>query len=380
MSLCDSETRRDAALPAVKAKWGHVHKGRLLLNMVREAIILSHIHRSKDGVDWTESCLRLRDITRTWEDYEWWRQHDLDRGHLSDEQKTYFENYAVWLCARCEDVGNRNGRKLAHLAEDEKKLVHQIHAEHSSRSGKKLSSNAFDGLRRVVNLVRGCSIMLTRNVAYKYGLANGTRGKLVGVVYGPGGVGSFPEAIIVEVPDYCGPAFYPGEPTWVPILPKLSMKEGTRMTRLQFPLVAGYALTANKAQGLTLKEGVVIHLVGGKRFRPASKHGLPFVAWTRSESFAMTAFKNLPPWGDFVQGKQSDMLRTRQDFVQRLQAMHQRTLAKYSSMKTPEDELAQYSTWREMKEKQPKRQKIQASNTNCPECEKWYKACKPAVM
>ena len=148
--------------------------------------------------------------------------------------------------------------------------------------------------------------MLTRNVAYKYGLANGTRGKLIGVVYKPGGVGSFPEAIIVEVPDYCGPAFYPGEPKWVPILAKLSMKEGTRMTRLQFPLVAGYALTVNKAQGLTLKEGVVIHLVGGKRFRPASKHGLPFVAWTRSESFAMTAFKNLPPWGDFVKGKQSE--------------------------------------------------------------------------
>ncbi len=32
------------------------------------------------------------------------------------------------------------------------------------------------------------------------------------------------------------------------------------------------------------------------------RHGLPFVAWTRSESFAMTAFKNLPPWNDFVKG------------------------------------------------------------------------------
>ena len=156
--------------------------------------------------------------------------------------------------------------------------------------------------------------MLTRNVAYLYGLANGTRGTLVGVVYGPGGVGTFPEAIVIEVPDYCGPVFYDGQPKWVPILDMVSFKEGTRMSRRQFPVVAGFALTVNKALGLTIKEGVVIHLVAGKRFHPAATHGLPFVAWTRSESFAMTAFKNLPPWGDFVKGGDSDMLRMRKGF------------------------------------------------------------------
>ena len=49
---------------------------------------------------------------------------------------------------------------------------------------------------------------------------------------------------------------------------------------------------------------VVINLTSGKRFKAASKHGLPFVAFTRSESFAMTAFKNLPPWGDFQKASQ----------------------------------------------------------------------------
>ena len=152
------------------------------------------------------------------------------------------------------------------------------------------------------------------------------------------------------------------------------------MTRRQFPLVAGYALTVNKAQGLTLKEGVVIHLSGGQRFRPASKHGLPFVAWTRSESFAMTAFKNLPPWSDFVKGKDSDMLRMRRAFVDRLKTMHQRTLAKHSSMSTPSEELAEYSRWRERREKQPKRQKTQALKRTCPECDKWYAASKTSAM
>ena len=46
------------------------------------------------------------------------------------------------------------------------------------------------------------------------------------------------------------------------------------MARTQFPVVAGFALTVNKAQGLTIKDGVVIHLNGSKIDHPASKHGL----------------------------------------------------------------------------------------------------------
>ena len=128
-------------------------------------------------------------------DDECWRCHDLDRGHLSDEQKEYFQDQAVWLCVRCGDVGFRNGRKIAHLAEDRKLLIHQVRAE-QAKGAKNQSA----------------SVMLTRNVAYLYGLANGSRGRVVGVVYGPGGVGSFPGAIVVEFPDYCGPAFYQDEP------------------------------------------------------------------------------------------------------------------------------------------------------------------------
>ena len=141
------------------------------------------------------------------------------------------------------------------------------------------------------------------------------------------------------------------------------------MTRTQFPVVAGFALTVNKAQGLTIKEGVVIHLVGGKRFRPAARHGLPFVAFTRSECFAMTAFKNLPPWGDFVQGRKSDMLRQRLDFTQRLQSMHSRTLAKHSNLKTPELEEKAHELWSEVQAKQAKRQRREGPRMPCPVCQ-----------
>ena len=114
-----------------------------------EAFMLTRIHRSKEDMWWTQSCLRLRDFCRTKDrDYIHWQEHDLDRGHLSSEQKKYFDEEAVWLCARCEDVGCRNGRKLAHMAEEGKQLVHQIHAKTSSKRAK-------NSLHR---LLKGCGI------------------------------------------------------------------------------------------------------------------------------------------------------------------------------------------------------------------------------
>ena len=373
LSFCDDEMTYATCPKPLWHLWGHAQSGRHLLESFTEATNLTRIHRSKDDLWWTESCLRLRDFEMTYDgDYTTWRQHDLDRGHLTAEQKTYFEDEAVWLCTLCEDVGCENGRKLAHKAQDEKLLVHRIHARHSAhKAAKRQPSSAFDGLRRVINLVRGCKVMITRNIAYKYGLANGTRGKLVGVVYPVGApVGSFPEALIVEVPEYRGPAFYPSEPKWVPILPKVSIKEGTRQTREQFPVVAGYALTVNKAQGLTLKEGVVIKLTSGKRFKAASKHGLPFVAFTRSESFAMTAFKHLPPWDDFQKGRDSDMLRMRKRFTQMLDRKHTETMRRHSQLKTAQDETEAFERWRDRRDREPKRQKAEPETHRrpCPAC------------
>ena len=218
--------------------------------------------------------------------------------------------------------------------------------------------------------MRGCKVALTRNVAYLFGLANGTRGTLIGVVYPRDAKpGTFPEALVVDVPEYTGPTFYAGEPTWVPILPCTSVKDGTRMTRTQFPVVPGYAMTVNKAQGLTIKEGVVINLAGSQRFRPAGKHGLPFVAFTRSESFAMTAFKNLPPWSDFVKGRDSEMLRMRNDFISGLEIMHQRTVAGYSDMKTMADEDAAFDAWKQVQDNMPKRPKLCKPTMACPCCQ-----------
>ena len=124
----------------------------------------------------------------------------------------------------------------------------------------------------------------------------------------------------------------------------------------------------NKAQGLTLKEGVVINLTSGKRVKAASKHGLPFVAFTRSESFAMTAFKNLPPWDDFQKGQDSDMLRMRKRFTEMLDRKHTETMRTYSQFQTAEDENEAYENWLGLRAREPKRHKAEppAHHRPCP--------------
>ena len=112
------------------------------------------------------------------------------------------------LCA-LRGRGARNGRKLARLAESEKVMVHRIHAQHSRKSASAHRSSAFEGLRGVIHLARGCKVLIIRNVAYVYGLANGTRGTLVGVVYGQSGIWTLPETLVLDVLDYVGPAFDP---------------------------------------------------------------------------------------------------------------------------------------------------------------------------
>ena len=86
--MFDTEATRQSSPANRRHLWRHAFQGALLVRTFDEAVMLSRIHRSKEDLWWTESCLRLRDFTCTRSgDYDWWREHDLDRGHLSEEQK-----------------------------------------------------------------------------------------------------------------------------------------------------------------------------------------------------------------------------------------------------------------------------------------------------
>ena len=82
----------------------------------------------------------------------------------------------------------------------------------------------------------------------------------------------------------------------------------------------------------------------------------------------MTAFKNLPPWQVVVKGRDSDMLRMRLDFTSLLQRMRSRTMAKYTDMKTPEEEAAAHERWSTEQALRPKKPRLEGPLRPCPGC------------
>ena len=82
----------------------------------------------------------------------------------------------------------------------------------------------------------------------------------------------------------------------------------------------------------------------------------------------MTAFKNIPPWQDFVKGKESDMLRMRLAFTEKLSRLHRQTLARHSRMKTAELEQEAHEVWLAEQSTKSKRRKKTGPFMPCPAC------------
>ena len=87
----------------------------------------------------------------------------------------------------------------------------------------------------------------------------------------------------------------------------------------------------------------------------------------------MTAFKNLPPWNDFIKGKDEErysdsMLAMRKAYTAHLEQLHRRTLATHSNLATPEDEDRAWERWRQPLEGRAKRQRHEEERMPCPAC------------
>ena len=82
----------------------------------------------------------------------------------------------------------------------------------------------------------------------------------------------------------------------------------------------------------------------------------------------MTAFKNLPPWNDFVKGKESDMLRMRQAFVDELWKKHRQTMAKHSKYATRMAEERAFDSWKARREAEPAISAHEPVRMNCQAC------------
>lgn len=137
--------------------------------------------------------------------------------------------------------------------------------------------------------------MLTKNIWQSRGLYNGSLGTVRGVVYNADVPQSSPPyCILVEFDEYHGPSAVTNSNRHiVPIIPEtvpFDQSCGKSGSRIQFPLVLGWAITIHKAQGLTLKK--VILGIGSLE----NSIGLTYVGCSRVKSWENLAFDHSFPW------------------------------------------------------------------------------------
>ena len=149
-------------------------------------------------------------------------------------------------------------------------------------------------------LAVGARVVLTKNQGggklVRFGLNNGAVGSVVAILYAKGegptadATGrrcNFPEAAVVDFPQYTGPPWDKHHPTWVPI-PVMEAFDKTKSNgRKGMPLRLGYATVIHKSQGMSIGDGKPIErmrlCLANAITMEASNLGLLYVALSRVE-------------------------------------------------------------------------------------------------
>ena len=221
-------------------------------------------------------------------------------------EKQAFEEDAVHLFAENAVAGERNGFKVGRQAVTVSGTVLRVASRDSSQAASRATYDMYGQVRRVVHLARGAPVMLISNLRTSLGLVNGAVGKVVavelreGAEADDGGLRGAVSAdkvryVVVDFPQYNGPAIWPDHPKWVPVAPcSTRHKKKKQWERFQLPLALAWGMTIHKSQGLTFTGRVVVDFAHQPTYQPVAKPGLAFVGMSRCTDFALQAFRNLP--------------------------------------------------------------------------------------
>ena len=186
--------------------------------------------------------------------YRWQRFMDLET--MSDDRRNEFDEKATKLAAIKKDLGGWNERGILNL---EKPIACSM-AKHNFPEAKTAKSDDAGGLYNQLFFAKGCKVVLSSNLWCEAGLVNGSQGTVEYIIYKEGSnplaEDVMPDLLLVKFPGYQGPSYLEEVPNIVPIVPlerdwmvKDRGSGSKRLTRRQFPLIYGYAITIHKAQG-----------------------------------------------------------------------------------------------------------------------------------
>ena len=178
--------------------------GRQRFQSFTDVLRLRRIHRILGADPYKESTMRLRDAAITSEDYELWKQHEVDSIEPSSDTPWSGSDGllqdALCLVTDNAQAGRINGQRLAavvpglheKVAGSSSSIVVRCEARHNNPRAENRRAEDFRNLRKAVHLRVGARVILTLNSIWDVqtvplGLMNGARGVVVAIVYADAG-------------------------------------------------------------------------------------------------------------------------------------------------------------------------------------------------
>ena len=266
---------------------------------------------------------------------------------LSLPERQKFHDAPIMMDFRRETVQNPennatyyNRKKLYRHGLKHKIPVARFEAQHQGAEqdvALKMDDADFVNLPSVLELAIDVPVIVILNLVIGLGIMNGTRGIVKDILFEkPDGplsrdqVDRMPHTVLVDCPKYTGPSFfneheYPEKRTWVPFRPqtRTSERDGN-VQRIQFPFVLGWAITVEKAQGMTIEKGGV--RMGAKAGEP----GKLFTALTRfphPDCFMLD--DSFPDMRTIMQQRHSLSFSKRQEWEKHMRILFSRTLRRH---------------------------------------------------
>ena len=262
-----------------------------------KSVVLKTNHRQGEGNFWTECLNRLRKGMVTEEDIS-----ILESRRIKNFPHKDFDD-AIHAFSTNAEVDEVNQRKLSALPGLPIQMDAKVECPKSYKPTIK-PHGTFDDTKflKTLSLKVGAKVMLIHNVSLQDKLVNGVTGRVLEVLYYPQKQGDEKrvKAVVVKFDDqtvgeetrsnyehlsrsvkYDGgvPIFF--TPMTYSIPGKSSnSKHGATVTITQVPLNLGYAFTAHKLQGVTLKKGTDLYVHKTAWMKP----GMAYVMLSRCES------------------------------------------------------------------------------------------------
>ena len=243
----EDESRKKHKISTPAQKVGYI----LYRSFENVVCLMETMRQGPDQIPLLETLLRIRsgEITQG----DWMAMNARYEGDLSpQEQNNFHHDRVMTLCETWKEVDMENHNKLRALNVP----VAVVPALNEGYHTKGVNANQAVGQIPARALIAvGARVILTKNqkglTAHK--LNNTAMGRIVAINYEENtSPPSMPKYVLVDFPNYTGPAFCDEQPTWIPIRPDEGRCESNCCKRTGLPLMPGYSMPIAKAQGSTI--------------------------------------------------------------------------------------------------------------------------------